>query len=166
MENLKVRRILDEICQKIGGDWLLVGGALVQLELQTDRSTEDVDLAFIRHEHKSVTAAQNELFQFSMKELQIGPESLNLSVTFFLDQIPNWKNECVLLQSGAIGNVFRPNLSLFIALKLNRASSIDLQDIRFALDKLPQAELSETKLKLWLSDKALQKWTEVKEKAR
>jgi hypothetical protein len=45
MEISKIRKILDELCQTIGGDWLLVGGALLQLEINGNRATEDIDVA-------------------------------------------------------------------------------------------------------------------------
>lgn len=156
MDTAKIHKVLDRLCQNIGGDWLLVGGALVQIEMDGGRATEDIDLAFMGHSSKSVTSLQNELFQFSMQELEIGPESLNLAVSFFLDQIPNWQKECQILVSGSVGNVFRPSLTLFIALKLNRASTIDLQDIRVALKKLPAIELDENKLRAWVSPEKFQ----------
>jgi hypothetical protein len=154
MDRAKITQILQRLSHHIGGDWLLVGGALVQIEIDGTRATEDVDLAFMGHPSKSLNFLQDELFQYSLSKLKVGPESLNLAVSFFLNQIPDWHKECHLLLSGPVGNIYRPSLTLFIALKLNRASSIDLQDIKLALKKFPNSELNEEKLKKWVnSDK-------------
>ena len=158
MESSKISKILDYLCQNVGGDWLLVGGALVQIELNAERATEDIDLALISHPTKSEAVAQNELFQYSMKQLQIGPESINLAVTPFLNGFLNWQSECKVLKSGSNGIIYRPNLTLFIALKLGRASAIDLKDIRLALEKFPHEELHEDRLKSWLSPQAFQQY--------
>ena len=161
MESSKVSEILDYLCQHVGGDWLLVGGALVQIELSAERATEDIDLALISHPTKSEAVAQNELFQYSMKQLNIGPESVNLAVAPFLNDFLHWQSECKLLKSGSKGNIFRPSLTLFIALKLGRASTIDLKDIRLALEKFPREELNEIRLKEWLKPAAFQRYLEL-----
>lgn len=59
METSKVRRILEELSQKIGGNWLLVGGALVQIELNGQRATEDIDFALISSSEKSIEKLQS-----------------------------------------------------------------------------------------------------------
>ena len=158
MESSKISKILEFLCQNVGGDWLLVGGALVQIELSSERATEDIDLALISHPTKSEAVAQNELFQYSMQQLQIGPESVNLAVMPFLNGFLGWQTECKILKSGTNGNIFRPNLTLFIALKLGRASAIDLKDIRLALEKFPREELNETRLKEWLTPEAFKQF--------
>src|SRR6185437_3743829 len=162
MEISKIRKILEELCQNIGGDWLLVGGALVQIEFNAERATEDIDLARIASTAKSEAVLQTELFRFSMRELQVGPESLNLAVSPFLDDIKGWRDECKLLQTGSNGSVFRPSLSLFIALKMKRASSIDLSDVREALKHWPSEELDEKKLQSWLTPERFKKYLELK----
>jgi hypothetical protein len=162
MEISKVHKILEELCQTIGGDWLLVGGALVQIEFDEQRGTEDIDLALISSSDKSEAVLQNELFRFSMNELQIGPESVNLAVTPFLNDLSGWREECQLLRAGAAGNIYRPNLTLFIALKMKRASSIDLSDIREALKNWSSSELDEKKLQSWLMPDRFQKYLGIK----
>jgi hypothetical protein len=162
MEISKIRKILDELCQTIGGDWLLVGGALVQIEFNEQRATEDIDLALIASSSKSEAVLQNELFRFSMNQLQIGPESVNLAMTPFLNDLSGWRDECKPLQTGVAGNIYRPNLTLFIALKMKRASSIDLSDIREALKNWPSNELDEKKLQSWLTPDRFRKYLDVK----
>ncbi len=161
METTKIEAILDHLCQNIGGDWLLVGGALVQLHINAERATEDIDLAFISHSKKTLNLAQNELFQYSMQNLNIGPESVNLAVDFFLNEISDWRENCVLIQSGTQGRIFRPNLSLFVALKMRRASTIDINDIKEAMKLFPRPEFDEHKIAKWLNDERFELFKKV-----
>ncbi len=141
METSKITAVIDEICQKIGGSWLLTGGGLVQLHFKAERATEDVDLVPIHHDRLSDVAAQNQLFQSAIR-LGLGPENVNSAAQFFVNQIPDWKSHVVLLKSGAEGSVYRPDLTLFIVLKLHRATPIDLEDIASAVQALGKSEFN------------------------
>ena len=47
MEHQTIEKLLALLCQEIGGDWLLAGGSLIQLEVNDARATEDIDLVNI-----------------------------------------------------------------------------------------------------------------------
>ncbi len=57
----------------------------------------------------------------------------------------------MLLRAGAKGAVHRPNLTLFVYLKLRRATETDLGDIRSAIRKGPEG-FDERKLLSWPSE--------------
>jgi len=44
----RIQGIVHEIGEQLAGDWLLIGGGLVALWLEPDRTTEDLDLVGIR----------------------------------------------------------------------------------------------------------------------
>ena len=44
----RIRKIVHEIGERLEGDWLLVGRALVALWLESERTTEDLDVVWIR----------------------------------------------------------------------------------------------------------------------
>jgi hypothetical protein len=134
MENEKIEAILDEICQKIGGEWLLVGGCLVQLEYDGARATEDIDLIHIFDPAKTSVKAQDELFK-AASQLGLDPESVNSAAGFFVSELPGWEDELEEWRHGPAGRVLKPSLTLFVALKLARGSEIDLQDISSAVRK-------------------------------
>jgi hypothetical protein len=156
VEKAKVEQVLDEICQKIGGDWLLVGGALVQLHYNSDRATEDMDLVHISHPGKSKEVVQDELFRFTLKNWGMGPEFINLSVDFFVRQFKGWESELVLLREGTKGRIFRPSLTLFCALKASRGSELDLRDVKAALKSEGLDALDTAKLTNWLPPEKLE----------
>ena len=147
----KTEEILNRLCQEIGGEWLLVGGTLVQLHYDGERATEDIDLVHMSHPTKSRETTQNELFQFTLKKWGLGPEVVNLSAEFFVNQMQGWQREIVPLKKGPSGTVFRPTLTLFCALKMQRASELDLRDIRAALRKSAGESLNFELLSKWLS---------------
>jgi hypothetical protein len=98
-----------------------------------------MDLVPIHHDQLSEIAAQDQLFQAAVR-LGLSPETVNSAARFFVNRIPDWKSHLVLLISGPVGLVFRPDLTLFIVLKLSRATAIDLEDISSAVHALGQSE--------------------------
>ncbi len=134
MEAAKIEALLEKICQEIGGDWLLVGGSLVQIEYDGQRATEDIDLVPISHPSLSDVRAQDALFK-AAKTLGLDPENVNSAARFFVREFPEWQLEVVSFREGPSGRVFRPTLTLFVALKLKRGTEVDLGDIRAAVRK-------------------------------
>jgi hypothetical protein len=134
MDVLKVESLLDKICQTVGGDWLLVGGSLVQIEYDANRGTEDIDLVPISHPSFSDVKAQDELFK-AAKSIGLDPENVNSAARFFVGEFQEWQLEVIAFREGPAGRIFRPTLALFVGLKLKRGTEIDLEDIRAAVRK-------------------------------
>ena len=83
MEVAKIQALIHEICHKIGGEWLLVGGSLVQMEYNGARATEDIDLIRLRHPTHSEVRSQDELFKAAYRH-GLDPGSLNSAAKFFV----------------------------------------------------------------------------------
>ena len=157
METSKINGLLDELCQKVGGKWLLTGGSLIQLEIDSHRATEDIDLVSIDHESLSDVAAQDEMFKAAIR-IGLSPESVNSAASFFVHRLPSWKNQLVILRSGIKGTIFRPNLTLFLALKLARATEIDLSDIAAAINAYDSKEFDFELFKTMADSKTLERF--------
>ncbi|MDR3608289.1 MAG: hypothetical protein P4M08_13040 [Oligoflexia bacterium] len=153
-------KALDEIiaylCDEIGGDWLLAGGALVRLEFDAERGTEDVDLVRVSHPELSDEMAKHTLFKWLIARGS-GPEWVNSAVEPFVREVPNWQNELVFVRAGRKGRILRPTLTLFAYLKLRRGTDIDLSDIRAAVAKCPEG-FDERKFRLWADLKTLSRF--------
>jgi len=134
LEAAKVEALLEDICQNVGGEWLLLGGSLVQLEYDGGRATDDIDLLSLGHPELSETRTQDELFKAAIR-LGMDAESVNSAARFFLDETPGWQTEIQAWKKGVKGAVYKPTLTLFIILKLKRGTDIDLRDIEFAVKK-------------------------------
>lgn len=158
MDSTQVTEILDFICDHLGGDWFLTGGALVRLYFDETRGTEDVDLVKLQHPSLSDEAAKNKLFRWLI-DRGLGPEWVNSAVEPFVQEVPTWKKETVLIRSGSKGNIYRPSLTLFVYLKLRRGTEIDVLDIKKAIPHCKE-RFDENKFLKWANEKVKKKFLE------
>ncbi len=121
--------IVNAICERLDGEWLLVGGALVSLWLESRRTTEDVDVLGLDG------SARERLALLELGDsLGLPVEALNSAADFFVKRIPDWRDHLVLFRKGPKGSVFRPDGTLFLLLKLRRLDERDLEDCRALVD--------------------------------
>jgi hypothetical protein len=144
MDPAKIEALLNEVCQTIGGDWLLVGGSLVQIEYNGGRATEDIDLVQVSHPTLTPVKCQDELFKAAFR-LGLDPESVNSAARFFVSEVKGWEGELVEMKVGAKGRILKPTLTLFVALKLRRGTEADLLDVRSAVLKEGVGRFDRTK---------------------
>jgi hypothetical protein len=163
METSKINGLLNELCQKVGGKWLLTGGSLIQLEIDGHRATEDIDLVAIEHETLSHIAAQDELFKAAIRQ-GLSPESVNSAASFFVQRIAGWKNHLIELRTGPKGAIFRPDLTLFLALKLGRGTEIDLSDVASAVKAFDSKEFNFERFKQMVEPKTRELFEKLRSK--
>src|SRR6266536_3546266 len=124
-----IEAVVTALSDRVGGDWLLVGGALVALWLEPRRTTEDVDLVPV----SGAPNARLELMRVA-DEMGLPIEAVNSAAEFFVNRIPDWREQVEPFRSGAVGRVLRPSPTLFLLLKLARLSDTDLADCVALLD--------------------------------
>jgi hypothetical protein len=129
----RIRKIVHEIGERLEGDWLLIGGALVALWLESERTTEDLDVVWIRGAEEDPRLA---LFGLA-ERLGLPVEALNTAADFFVQRVPGWRQEIEVLHRGSAGTIYRPTATLFLLLKVGRLSEQDLSD---CLDLLRKVE--------------------------
>ncbi len=126
----ELRELMGRFVERVDGDWVLLGGALVALWLDGARETFDVDIV-----SRSVDGqARLELLAFGHDE-GLGPEGINSAADFFLRRLEGWEEGLVELMAGARGRILRPSITHFVLLKLRRLSEQDLQDVLLALER-------------------------------
>ena len=126
----RVDAVVTSLCESVGGEWLLVGGALVALWLEPRRVTEDIDVVSLRG------SADDRLALMRLaSDLGLPVEAVNSAADFFVRRIPGWDRELELLREGARGRVHRPNATLFLLLKIPRLSATDLDDCTAAIER-------------------------------
>ncbi len=128
LDRQKLDAIVAAICDRLDGDWLLVGGALVALWLEPRRVTEDLDVIGLRG-----TPAERVALLGLAHDLGLPVEAVNSAADFFVQRIEGWRGMIEPFRSGARGRIFRPNTTLFLLLKTGRLSERDLQDCLAAL---------------------------------
>ncbi len=62
------------------------------------------------------------------EDLGLPVETINQASLYFLEKIPNYIKELVILHKGKSATIYRPNVNLFIQLKVGRLSESDLAD--------------------------------------
>ena len=88
------------------------------------RVTVDIDLAGPDTATQRDTAVLMEIAE----ALGLPVEAVNQAGAFFLHKIPKWQDSLVLVHKGRSASFFRPDVNLFILLKLPRLSEADLKD--------------------------------------
>ena len=137
LDHDRLDALLTAACERLDGEWLLVGGALVALWLEPGRVTQDIDLIGLR----GVAQERYALVDFAVSQ-GLPAEAVNSAADYFVQKIDGWRGELELFRSGTRGRIFRPSPTLFLLLKLGRLSPRDLADCealcaRAAIDRLP-----------------------------
>lgn len=115
--------------KELHGEWILLGGAVIPLIDKSIRVTYDID--FVSKSDSSNTELLK-LFKVAEK-LNLPVETINSSAGFFLRKIPKWEANIVILFQSKSCTIYRPNVNLFIELKINRMSESDLLDCQSML---------------------------------
>jgi len=127
----RIERVLQAVCDRLDGEFVLIGGALVAVWLEPRRVTEDIDLVGI-----AGTAAERFSLMQLADELGLPIEAVNSAADFFLFRIEGWRSELEPLQVGPRATIYRPSATLFLLLKLGRLSEQDLDDCLALLTKV------------------------------
>jgi len=117
-------QFFERASEKLCGEWILLGGSVLPFLERPIRATVDIDLATT-----SLKGGEQQLELMEIAEsLSLPVEAVNTFAEFFLRKIPGFENNLVLMYSKGDFCVYRPNVNLFIQLKLSRLSESDLED--------------------------------------
>ena len=83
----RLEELLQAMAERLEGDWLLVGGALVALWLEPRRITEDIDIVGLG----GTQGERLSLMEFAESQ-GLPIETVNSAVDFFVQRIPGWRN--------------------------------------------------------------------------
>jgi hypothetical protein len=136
LDRERIDAALQVVVDRLPGDWLLIGGALVAVWLEPRRRTEDIDLVAVRG-----TGAERLALLGVASDLGLPVEALNSAADFFVERIPNWLAETELFRQGSHGRILRPTPTLFLLLKLRRLSGTDLDDCMVMLARASSEQL-------------------------
>lgn len=128
LDRAAIARVVDAIADRLDGEWLLIGGALVALWVEPRRVTEDIDVIGMRG-----TSDERYALMELAGELGLPIEVVNSAADFFVRRVAGWRDEVEVLQTGARSIIYRPTATLFVILKLGRLSEQDLADCEAVL---------------------------------
>ncbi|MFN7905072.1 MAG: DUF6036 family nucleotidyltransferase [Pseudobdellovibrionaceae bacterium] len=119
-----LRQFVNMACERLTGDWVIIGGTVLPILGVNYRVTIDIDVAKGQKESPDQTL---ELMKIA-EDLNLPIEAINQAGSFFLRKIKNWESNLVLLKGTKSTKIFRPNATLFFQLKIARLTQNDLQD--------------------------------------
>ena len=128
-DRARIAALLALAGERLSDEWLLIGGGAAAAWFAPARSTEDVDL---------IGLGGTQAERFALMELAVEAgipiEAVNSAGDFFVKRIPGWRGELVVLHRGSRATIFRPSATLFLLLKIERLSAVDLADCLGLID--------------------------------
>jgi len=124
INNKILKKFITQAVDRLSGDWVILGGAVLHLMNLDIRVTTDIDIA------GPVTATMKDtvVLMDIAAELHLPVEAINQAASYFLFKIEGWENSLVLVHEGQSARILRPDVNLFLQLKINRLSESDLMD--------------------------------------
>lgn len=119
-----LKKLIKLAGEKLSGEWILLGGTLLPSLGVNERVTLDIDLVPSHAKNNEDHLKLMELAEF----LKLPVESVNPAGEYFLKKIPDYEKHLLLLHQGSSATVFRPDLELYLRLKVPRLSESDLSD--------------------------------------
>ncbi|MBW2263451.1 MAG: hypothetical protein JRG91_15910 [Deltaproteobacteria bacterium] len=124
VDHALLERFVQLAGQRLSGDWVVMGGGVLPLLGIEHRVTVDVDIAGPESAGQEQTLALMHIAE----ELGLPVEAINQAGAFFLHRIEGWREELVTVHEGPGATIHRPNVTLFMLLKIPRLSEADLSD--------------------------------------
>lgn len=119
-----MREFLRLAGERLEGSWVLIGGTLLAALEAEYRATTDIDVVGIEEPDQRMMLKLMEL----ASDLGLPIETINQAAGFFLLKIPDFKKHLLPLHEGKKAKIYRPDVFLYIQLKLGRLSDSDLED--------------------------------------
>lgn len=126
-----LNKFIEKASKKLAGKWVILGGNVIQALGIADRFTVDIDIAGPQKHTQSETIKLLEIAE----DLGLPVETINESAAIFLYRIAGWEKHLVLLHEGEKSNFYRPDIYLFVLMKMKRLSESDLSDCLIFLNK-------------------------------
>jgi predicted nucleotidyltransferase len=133
MINAKLmEKFLEKASQKLTGEWVIIGGTVLPLTGIEHRITVDIDIVNLNFNSSNQDSIQ--LMEIA-DELKLPVESINQAGAYYLSKMGDINEHLILLIKTKSCKIYRPDVFLFLKLKLERLSSTDLEDCIHFINK-------------------------------
>jgi hypothetical protein len=124
--NKKIMKKFVEIAsEKLTGEWVVIGGTVMAVLGIDYRVT--VDINFVNLKNKNSNADSLKLMGIA-EQLGLPVESINQAGAYFLSKITDVQEHLVEIKKTKSCTIYRPDVYLFVKLKLGRFTQTDLED--------------------------------------
>lgn len=120
-----MKKFIDVAITRLEGEWIVIGGTVLPLLGVDLRSTVDIDLIQLEMKNSN----QSSLILMEIAEaLGMPVETINQAGAYFLSKVDDVKEHLVLFQESKKCKIYRPDVYLYLKLKIARMSAVDLED--------------------------------------
>lgn len=163
MINAKVMKVfLEKAASKLSGEWIIIGGTVLPLIGSDHRVTVDIDIINLNFESSNNDSLK--LMEIA-EELKLPIESINQAGAYYLSKVEDVADHLVLLQESKKCRIYRPDVYLFIKLKIERLSETDLEDcLQFIKKSKEEYQLHKKEISKILQKKSRTACNEMKER--
>lgn len=118
-------KFVSKALHKLSGEWVIIGGSVLSLLGVDERVTMDIDIVPIDSSDKN---SQTLVLLEVAQSLGLPVEVINQAGELFLAKISDDQDHLVIVAASKQCKIFRPDVYLFIKLKLARMTETDLSD--------------------------------------
>ncbi|MBU6153099.1 MAG: hypothetical protein KGP28_02245 [Bdellovibrionales bacterium] len=125
MNSRTLKKFIDIAAERLSGEWVVIGGTVLPILGIDHRVTLDID--FIRIHEKEGNADSLILMEIA-EQMGLPVEAVNQAGAYFFSKVDHADDHLVILRKGGGCTIYRPDVWLYIALKLGRFTETDLGD--------------------------------------
>ncbi len=125
MNSRTLKKFIELAAERLNGEWVVIGGTVLPILGIDHRVTLDID--FIRIHEKEANADSLILMEIA-EQMGLPVEAVNQAGAYFFSKVENADDHLVLLRKGSGCTIYRPDIWLYVALKLGRFTETDLED--------------------------------------
>jgi hypothetical protein len=125
MNHNTMKKFVEIASENLTGEWVVIGGTVMAVLGIEYRVTVDID--FVNLKNKSSNSDSLKLMEIA-EQLSLPIESINQAGAYFLSKINDVQDHLVVVKETKNCKVYRPDVYLFVRLKLGRFTQTDLED--------------------------------------
>ena len=125
MNSRTLKKFVEIASERLTGEWVVIGGTVLPILGVDHRVTLDID--FIRIREKEGNSDSLILMEIA-EQIGLPIEAVNQAGAYFFSKVENANDHLVILKKGSKCTIYRPDVWLYIALKLGRFTETDLED--------------------------------------
>ena len=135
MNSRTLKKFVEIVSERLTGEWVVIGGTVLPILGVDHRVTLDLD--FIRIREKEGSSDSLILMEIA-EQIGLPIEAVNQAGAYFFSKVENANDHLVILRKGSKCTIYRPDVWLYIALKLGRFTETDLEDCLFMIKHLEE----------------------------
>ena len=134
IDSATMKKFIEIAAHQLEGEWVVIGGTVLPLMNIDLRVTVDIDLVNLDAKNSNLNSLK--LMEIA-ESMGLPVETINQSGAYFLSKIEDAQEHLVLFKESKKCKIYRPDVYLFLKLKLTRLSQSDFEDCVAFVKKNP-----------------------------